>query len=112
MPTGGKQFSLTDLESRLEEHPDVLEAGVVALAVEDCGRILKPYITLKPGARIEGQGVREWLKSTEISEFIVPQEVEVVTNMPIIDTGKLDKHIMRQWARDGVKRSTERDLIR
>lgn len=91
----------------LVQHPDVLEAGVVAVPDSHWGERPKAFITVKEGKDLNGQDLIEWAKhKSEISKFMVPREVEVVKELPKTSTGKLKKNVLRAWAR-GADRSQE-----
>lgn len=84
----------------LVTHPDILEAGVVAVPDSHWGERPKAFVTVKPGRRLRGSDVIDWAKNTSgISKFMVPREVEVVAELPKTSTGKLRKNILRDWAR-------------
>lgn len=84
----------------LVTHPDILEAGVVAVPDSHWGERPKAYVTTKQGKALEGKDVIEWARNTSgISKFMVPREVEVVAELPKTSTGKVRKNVLRDWAR-------------
>jgi acyl-coenzyme A synthetase/AMP-(fatty) acid ligase len=86
----------------LVEHPDVLEAGVVAVPDSHWGERPKAYLTVKEGKQLSPQDVIEWAKHrSSISKFMVPREVEVVQELPKTSTGKIKKNVLREWAKHG-----------
>lgn len=90
------------LENTLVNHPDVLEVGVVAVADSHWGERPKAYVTVKEGKHIQGKDVVEWAKSqSQISRFMVPREVEILSELPKTSTGKIKKNVLREWARHG-----------
>lgn len=89
----------------LATHPDILEAAVVAIADSHWGERPKAFITVQAGKSLNGEGVVEWAKhNSGISKFMVPREVEIVTELPKTSTGKLKKNVLREWAK-GADRS-------
>ncbi|KAJ9134428.1 AMP-binding domain protein [Pleurostoma richardsiae] len=102
--SGGENISSVALESMLVEHPDVLEAGVVAVPDSHWGERPKAYITVKEGKSLAGQDVIDWAKhQSSISKFMVPREVELVKELPKTSTGKIKKNVLREWAKHGHK---------
>lgn len=100
--SGGENISSVSLESMLADHPDILEAGVVAVPDSHWGERPKAYITVKEGKTVVGDEVIAWAKhQSEISKFMVPREVEIVDELPKTSTGKLKKDILRKWAKHG-----------
>ena len=84
----------------LSEHPDIMSVGVVAVADSHWGERPKAFITVKDGRNVQGDEVIEWAKrSNEISKFMVPREVEVVSELPMTSTGKVKKNVLREWVK-------------
>ncbi|KAJ3166025.1 hypothetical protein HDU88_003568 [Geranomyces variabilis] len=98
--SGGENISSIALESMLVQHPDILEAGVVAVPDSHWGERPKAYITLKEGGKpVVGADVIEWAKNhSSISKFMVPREVVIVDELPKTSTGKIKKNVLREWA--------------
>ena len=90
----------------LSEHPSVLEAGVVAVPDSHWGERPKAYVTVKPEAAssgLRGEDVIDWAKhQSAISKFMVPREVVIVAELPKTSTGKIQKNVLRAWAKAGV----------
>lgn len=87
------------------QHPDILEAAVVAVKDDKWGERPKAFVTIKGGKDTKGEDVVAWTKQNpQISGFMVPREVEVLQELPKTSTGKLRKNILREWAR-GADRS-------
>lgn len=98
--SGGENISSVALESMMVEHPDILEAGVVAVPDSHWGERPKAYVTVKQGKSLDGNDVIAWAKErSNISRFMVPREVEVVNELPKTSTGKIKKNELREWAR-------------
>jgi acyl-coenzyme A synthetase/AMP-(fatty) acid ligase len=89
----------------LVEHPDVFEAGVVAVPDSHWGERPKAYVTVKEGktTTLQGQEIIDWAKhQSAISKFMVPREVEIVKELPKTSTGKIKKNVLREWAKKGT----------
>ncbi|ERF72061.1 hypothetical protein EPUS_04979 [Endocarpon pusillum Z07020] len=100
--SGGENISSLALESMLVTHPDILEAGVVAVKDEQWGERPKAFVTIQAGKKMKGEDVVHWAKNnSSISRFMVPKEVEVVEELPKTSTGKIKKNVLREWARGG-----------
>ncbi|CAK7266623.1 hypothetical protein SEPCBS119000_002124 [Sporothrix epigloea] len=108
--SGGENISSVALESVLVEHPDVLEAAVVAVPDSHWGERPKAYLTTRTASGgdgkpvpIEQQAFLDWVKhQSGVGRFMVPREVEVVRELPKTSTGKLQKNVLRQWAIKGT----------
>ncbi|KAI1922930.1 hypothetical protein LOZ65_003401 [Ophidiomyces ophidiicola] len=98
--SGGENISSVALEAMLATHPDILEVGVVAVADSHWGERPKAFITVKAGKSLTGEQIIEWAKfNSGISRFMVPREVEVLSELPKTSTGKVKKNVLREWAR-------------
>ena len=97
---GGENISSVALEALLITHPDILECGVAAIASEKWGESPKAFVTIKPGCNTSGQDIIQWARDHPgISRFQVPQEVEIVPELPKTSTGKIRKNVLRDWAK-------------
>ncbi|KAI2626537.1 acetyl-CoA synthetase-like protein [Hypoxylon sp. NC1633] len=102
--SGGENISSVALEAMLVQHPDVLEAGVVAVPDSHWGERPKAYLTVKEGQTLDPQEVISWARhNSAISKFMVPREVEIVAELPKTSTGKIQKNVLRQWAKTGSR---------
>jgi acyl-coenzyme A synthetase/AMP-(fatty) acid ligase len=91
----------------LVTHPDILEAGVVAVADSHWGERPKAFGTVQTGKTVEGKDVIEWAKTVSgISKFMIPREIEVVPELPKTSTGKVKKNVLREWAK-----GADRELV-
>ncbi|KAE8145558.1 hypothetical protein BDV25DRAFT_164409 [Aspergillus avenaceus] len=98
--SGGENISSVALESMLVNHPDILEAGVVAVSDSHWGERPKAFVTVKSGKKLSGQDVISWARNvSDISKFMIPREVEIVAELPQTSTGKVRKNVLRDWAK-------------
>ncbi|EEQ27946.1 putative cellulase [Microsporum canis] len=98
--SGGENISSVALEAMLATHPDILEAGVVAVSDAHWGERPKAYVTIQAGKQVTGSEIIAWAKnSSGISRFMVPREVEIVSELPKTSTGKIKKNVLREWAK-------------
>jgi acyl-CoA synthetase (AMP-forming)/AMP-acid ligase II len=94
--SGGENISSIALETMLAQHPDILEAAVVAIPDEQWGERPKAFITVKEGAKVCGDTIVSWAKhQSDISKFMVPREVEILEELPKTGTGKVKKNSLR-----------------
>ncbi|KAI2623994.1 acetyl-CoA synthetase-like protein [Hypomontagnella submonticulosa] len=102
--SGGENISSVALEAMLVQHPDVLEAGIVAVPDSHWGERPKAYITVQEGKTLEPQDMINWARNqSAISKFMIPREVEIVKELPKTSTGKIQKNVLREWAKTGRK---------
>jgi len=102
--SGGENISSVALEAMLSTHPSILEVGVCAVPDSHWGERPKAFVTTKDGTDSDtlGDEVIQWAKeNSNISRFMVPREVVVVKELPKTSTGKIQKNVLREWARKG-----------
>ncbi|DAA78363.1 TPA_exp: Uncharacterized protein A8136_4339 [Trichophyton benhamiae CBS 112371] len=104
--SGGENISSVALEAMLATHPDILEAGVVAVSDTHWGERPKAYVTIQADKQVTGPDIIAWAKnSSGISRFMVPREVEIVPELPKTSTGKIKKNVLREWAKGASQAS-------
>jgi benzoate-CoA ligase len=92
----GLWVSPADVEAKLIEHPAVLEAAVVGVAVEGLTKA-KAYVTVRdesPARPELADELREFCATT-LHRYQVPQLIEFVDALPKTATGKIERYKLR-----------------
>jgi fatty-acyl-CoA synthase len=97
--SGGENISSLEVEEALYKHPAVMEAAVVAWPDERWGETPCAFVTLKPGASATAEDVIAFLRG-EIARYKVPRHV-VFGPLPKTSTGKIQKFVLRERAKQG-----------
>ncbi|ACX52938.1 AMP-dependent synthetase and ligase [Ammonifex degensii KC4] len=96
---GEKRVGPCEIESKLLEHPAVLEAGVIGKPDFWRGEIVKAFIVLRPGyqwsAKLQAELTR--FIRTRLADYLVPQEFEVLPQLPRTPNGKLLRRVLKAW---------------
>lgn len=98
--SGGENISSLEVEDVLYKHPAVLTAAVVAKPDERWQEVPCAFIELKTGATATPEEIIAHCQK-ELARFKVPKDV-VITEIPKTSTGKLQKFILREWAKERV----------
>jgi len=88
-----------EIESKLVEHPAVLEAGIIGKPDPLRGETIKAFIVLKEGftwSEELNQDIRYFIK-TKLAPHLVPQEIEVCVSLPRTKSGKLMRRVLKSW---------------
>lgn len=88
-----------EIESKLVEHPAVMEAGVIGKPDPLRGEIIKAFIVLKEGFSLSDElnrDIRFFIK-TKLAPHLVPQEIEVCASLPRTRSGKLMRRVLKSW---------------
>jgi len=96
--SGGENISTQEVEKAICDHPDVLEAAVIAVPDEKWGEVPKAFVTLQPGAQAAERDIVEFCRQ-KLAHFKCPQHV-TFGPLPKTSTGKIKKFELREreWA--------------
>ena len=98
--SGGENISSIEVEGALYRHPAVAVAAVVARPDENWGETPCAFIETKPGVEVTAAELIEHCRA-HIAHFKCPRHVEFGA-LPKTSTGKIQKFILRQRARDAA----------
>lgn len=96
--SGGENISSLEVEEILYQHPAVLTAAVVAKPDPRWQEVPCAFIELKTGKEATPEELIEFCKQ-HLARFKVPKDV-VITEIPKTSTGKLQKFVLRDWAKE------------
>lgn len=96
--SGGENISTIELEDVLYKHPDILEVSVVAKPDERWGESPCAFITLKQNKFTSENEILDYCRE-HLAGFKIPKTI-VFTNLPKTSTGKVQKYILRDWAKE------------
>jgi amino acid adenylation domain-containing protein len=84
----GYRIELGEIEAALYAHPEVLEAAVIAVPDEKIGARIQAYIVVKNGL---SRADLEKACSQRIPRYMMPDVLEIRSQLPKTSTGKIDK---------------------
>ena len=102
--SAGYNIAGPEVESALLAHPAVAECGVVGVADDERGQIVKAFVVLEAG--IDGDDalvktLQDFVKQA-IAPYKYPRAIEFIASMPRTETGKLQRFRLRELAK-GVR---------
>ncbi|ROS38583.1 AMP-binding protein [Amycolatopsis thermoflava] len=94
---GGENIPVTDVESVVFDHPDVLNAAVVGVPDARLGERVCAVLVVKPG-RPEPtvSSLAEFLLGQGLSKHYLPERVVVLGELPMTPSGKIQKFKLRE----------------
>ncbi len=98
--SAGYNIAGPEVEASLLSHPAVAECGVVGVADEERGMIVKAFIVLKEGQKPDEAMVKllqEHVKA-DIAAYKYPRAIAFVPSLPRTETGKLQRFQLRSMA--------------
>jgi cyclohexanecarboxylate-CoA ligase len=96
---GGENIPVLEVESAMYGMPEVAEVAIVAMPDPRLVERACAFVTLRPGASLTLQRVREHLAALGIAKHFWPERLEVLPEMPRTPTGKIQKFALRERAR-------------
>ena len=103
--SAGYNIASPEVEDALMAHPAVAECGVIGVADEERGQIVKAYVVLRPG-QAAGEAMaaelQQFVKQT-IAPYKYPRAVEFVDALPRTATGKLQRFRLHELHRERAK---------
>lgn len=96
--SGGENISSIEVEDVLYKHPKIQDAAVVAKPDEKWGEVPCAFVKLADGTTMTEEEVIDYCREN-MARFKVPKRV-VFVDLPRTSTGKVQKFVLRQWARD------------
>ncbi|HCV40261.1 MAG TPA: acyl-CoA synthetase, partial [Pseudomonas sp.] len=95
--SGGENISSLEIEEVLYQHPEVVEAAVVARPDSRWGETPHAFVTLRADALTTGEDLIRWCRE-RLAHFKAPRHVSLM-GLPKTATGKIQKFVLREWAR-------------
>jgi 2-aminobenzoate-CoA ligase len=104
--SAGYNIAGPEVESALLMHAAVAECGVVGVADEERGQIVKAYVVLRAGHNGDAAMTRtlqDFVKAT-VAPYKYPRAIEYVGELPKTQTGKLQRFELRRVAAEHATR--------
>ena len=95
--SGGENISTIEVEGAIIKHPAVANVAVVAKPDAKWGETPCAFVMLKPGARATAEEIIAHCRAN-LASFKCPRHV-VFRELPMTSTGKVQKFVLREWAK-------------
>jgi len=92
--SGGYKVSALEVEDALLDHEAIREAAVIGLPDETWGEIVAAAVTLKDGASLGLDGLKQWCAG-RMSAYKAPRRLKVMDALPRNAMGKVVKAALR-----------------
>jgi acyl-CoA synthetase (AMP-forming)/AMP-acid ligase II len=97
---GGEKIFPIQIEKVIMEYPGVSKAAVYAVSSEIYGEVPAAAIIPEQGAHINPVEVKEYLR-TRIATYEMPDLIEIVSEFPVTQNGKVRKAELRRRTEEG-----------
>jgi 2,3-dihydroxybenzoate-AMP ligase len=106
---GGEKINAEEIEAHLIAHHAVSAAAVVAMPDAILGEKACAYLSLRDGETLELSAMRECLAARGVAQFKWPERIEIVSELPLTNVGKIKKAELRRDIAE--KLAAERDSL-
>ncbi|MCM3743644.1 acetate--CoA ligase [Sporosarcina luteola] len=97
--TSGERVGPFEVESKLLEHPAIVEAGVIGKPDPVRGEIIKAFVALhegyEPSEELETD-IKQFVKK-ELAAHAAPREIEFKDKLPKTRSGKIMRRVLKAW---------------
>ncbi|MFH1861319.1 MAG: AMP-binding protein [bacterium] len=111
MKVAGLKVYPTEVEMILQKHPLIEEAAVVSLPDALRGEIPKAFVVLKSSASLDVKEIRSFCLQ-HLADYKVPQQIEIRSELPKTESGKISYVELAQEARDTLADDEVKSLQR
>lgn len=97
--TSGERVGPFEVESKILEHPDVVEAGVIGKPDAIRGEVIKAFVALREGIEPSdelAEDIRNFVK-TGLAAHAAPREIEFKDKLPKTRSGKIMRRVLKAW---------------
>ncbi|GGA37146.1 acetate--CoA ligase [Psychrobacillus lasiicapitis] len=97
--TSGERVGPFEVESKLLEHPAILEAGVIGKPDPVRGEIIKAFVALNEGYEPSDEliaDIQQFVKKG-LAAHAAPREIEFKDKLPKTRSGKIMRRVLKAW---------------
>jgi cyclohexanecarboxylate-CoA ligase len=88
---GGIKFNPSELETAIATHPAVAQVAIAPVPDNILGERAACFVTLHPNASFDFDTLKGFLAEKKFAKFTWPEQLEIVTDMPMTPTRKIMK---------------------
>ncbi len=97
---GGENIPVVEIEAALYRMPQVADAALVAMPDARLQERACAFVTLRAGQALDLERVCQHLAREGFTKHFWPERLEVLAEMPRTATGKIQKFVLRELAKD------------
>ncbi|MDD9828153.1 MAG: FadD3 family acyl-CoA ligase [Deltaproteobacteria bacterium] len=101
--SGGFNVYPAEIESALFAHEEIAQAAVIGVPDERMGEVGMAFVAPVPGAAPRAEDISTWCRE-RMANYKAPRFVRIVESLPVNASGKVQKFVLRDWAREGAAR--------
>ena len=95
---GGVKYATREIEELLLDHPEIDQAAVVPAPHPRLGEIGCAFAVARGDGRVTLDGLCDWLLDRGIAKYKLPERLELVAEMPLGPSRKIDQETLKAMA--------------
>ncbi|MFC4271303.1 AMP-binding protein [Sneathiella chungangensis] len=96
---GGENISVAEIEGLLFKHPSITAVAIVAMPDDRLGERACAYVCVTPGCALKLSDITGFLGEYGVAKVYYPERLEIIDQMPMTVTGKIQKFELRERAK-------------
>lgn len=104
---GGYNVYPSDVEEIILQIPEVQSVAVVGRPHEILGEEIIAFVVLKAGMTIKKNDILRYVFNN-LANYKLPDQIYLISDMPAILAGKIDKKVLSEWAVNGIPDDKEK----
>jgi cyclohexanecarboxylate-CoA ligase len=97
---GGEKIPVAEIEQLLSDHPAIAEVAIVAMPDPRLGERACAFAVLRPHGAIDFDRMQHYLNACQVAKHYWPERLEIVDSLPRTPSGKIQKYVLREQARE------------
>ena len=97
---GGENVPVVEVEGLIYRHPAIQEVAVVAMPDPRLGERACAFAVLRDGASLSFADLVAFLEQQHLARNYLPERLELLPNLPKTPSGKIQKVVLRDMAKD------------
>lgn len=99
---GGEKIPVADIENLLYRHPQVADVAIVAMPDERLGERACVFITTHDCSDLSLAELTDFLLASGVTKVYLPERLQIISEMPRTASGKIQKFVLRELAKEFV----------
>ena len=97
---GGEKIPVAEVEQLLSDHPAIADVAIVAMPDPRLGERSCAFVVLRGGAQLDFERMQHYLDACQVAKHYWPERLEIVGELPRTPSGKVQKYVLRERARE------------
>jgi cyclohexanecarboxylate-CoA ligase len=104
---GGENISVLEVENLLFEHPQIAEIAIVAMPDPVMVERACAFVVPRDGAALTLADLATYLTARGVAKQKIPERLELVSELPTTQSGKVQKFRLREIIRTTLEREQQ-----